>query len=736
MNRYVAMASVALVATAFGFRRGRKNDHTSSPQARVLTLSFASSGARAPTDSTTVMACSADELLAGTPTCATGGTWTLNGTVPTVSSTALYPSGFSGAARKAAGPFSDANYFSMASPDPLDLTTYTVGILHQPVALHTAGSETVALSDGAATGTGLYLELGQGPNALNFYDEIVTNGSATATAVGNDTAADTASAPNFFCAGRDGAALRYWTQQNLGTAIFSTAAAMTADSTHALKLGRYDAAGFAYNGLIYEVVASSSGSSQYLCDLWARTLYGHVATSGQGLTVTRTTAATSVVGGTRYAYPPNALRIASDGALVEPARTQKFSAPTAPATQTLTLSTGAHTFWLEGSGSYALTVGTATVTGLPCTATSSSQCHFTVTGAGTVTATKTGTVTVAQCETGSFATSLITGPSRTTDAVGVLDWSAFDGQAGSWSVTLVPEWNCSTIGTDRTIWSAASAGLTVRASDCKLSYVIGGVTVLSAAQTITANSPVTWSGTYALGGQACLTASGATTCGGTVSALSLGGTLYLGGSSTDAAGGGFKGTWTVSNRSAVKQLLAMGDSITYGFGAGTTYEAVAAADLGGTWTSVNGGFNGDTSSGVAMRWAGTYRGSGARVVVVLAGVNDIGNEGRSAAYVEANLQTIYDQVLVDGQTLVVATILPWGNSSAWTSGGQTKTAAVNTWIAAYAVAHPGVHLLDAYAVMGDSDPTKLKATYDQGDGVHPNDAGQTALGHALSALLP
>ena len=95
------------------------------------------------------------------------------------------------------------------------------------------------------------------------------------------------------------------------------------------------------------------------------------------------------------------------GVMVEPAATNYLLNSDTPATQTTgSLSAGDYILWVVGTGSAAVTAGTATITG-GGTATDGTPDLFTVTGAGTVTVTVTGDLDFLQLEAGSFVTSRI-----------------------------------------------------------------------------------------------------------------------------------------------------------------------------------------------------------------------------------------------------------------------------------------------------------------------------------------
>ena len=95
------------------------------------------------------------------------------------------------------------------------------------------------------------------------------------------------------------------------------------------------------------------------------------------------------------------------GLLIEGTRTNSLLNSTAPATQTTgSLANGTYTLWVNGTGSAALTNGTAT--GCAGTATTGNPVTFTTTGtAGTCVVTVTGTLRAFQLELGAAGSSLI-----------------------------------------------------------------------------------------------------------------------------------------------------------------------------------------------------------------------------------------------------------------------------------------------------------------------------------------
>lgn len=199
---------------------------------------------------------------------------------------------------------------------------------------------------------------------------------------------------------------------------------------------------------------------------------------------------TSAAGASFNTFANNVLRITpTKGLLVEVARTNQLLNSTAPVTQTTaSLATGSYVAWMNGSGSMAVSAGTATLTGAG-TATNGTPNTFTVTVAGTVTVTMSGQVLACQLEAatqGATGTSLIvTGAATVTrivDAItligtplslmGGTDVSLFfkdgGGAAGSGGQRLS--------GNVDTAWLAANAGNSIRSvtTGFSLSAVIGG----------------------------------------------------------------------------------------------------------------------------------------------------------------------------------------------------------------------------------------------------------------------
>lgn len=125
--------------------------------------------------------------------------------------------------------------------------------------------------------------------------------------------------------------------------------------------------------------------------------------------------------------------------------------------------------------------------------------------------------------------------------------------------------------------------------------------------------------------------------------------------------------------------------------------------------------------------------SGARWLIVLEGVNDIGPAGGDALteeLIEA-YQSFIAKARQAGMLAYGATLLPMAGSIYANAEGARET--VNGWIRTSG-AFDAVIDLDA-AVRDPAMPTRLLPSYDSGDGLHPSPAGHRKLGDAVDLTL-
>lgn len=127
-------------------------------------------------------------------------------------------------------------------------------------------------------------------------------------------------------------------------------------------------------------------------------------------------------------------------------------------------------------------------------------------------------------------------------------------------------------------------------------------------------------------------------------------------------------------------------------------------------------------------------------VIVLEGVNDIGAAWREKAARRPTADDIIDsyrQMIVRardrGVKVIFATILPYKGAGYWSDYGEGVRAEVNQWIRTNREAAGFVDF--DRAIRDTADPLRMAKPYDQGDALHPNDAGFKAMADAVDLRL-
>ena len=127
-----------------------------------------------------------------------------------------------------------------------------------------------------------------------------------------------------------------------------------------------------------------------------------------------------------------------------------------------------------------------------------------------------------------------------------------------------------------------------------------------------------------------------------------------------------------------------------------------------------------------------------RWMIVLLGINDItfpaipnmpASEAVTADDLTWGLRQLVDRAHTHGIKVAGATIMPVGGVNTYTDAGEEIRQAVNRWIRTGA-AYDAVIDFDA-AVRDPANPKKIRADFDPGDHVHPNDKGNEAMAAAL-----
>jgi acyl-CoA thioesterase I len=192
------------------------------------------------------------------------------------------------------------------------------------------------------------------------------------------------------------------------------------------------------------------------------------------------------------------------------------------------------------------------------------------------------------------------------------------------------------------------------------------------------------------------------------------------------------------------RVVFMGDSITEGWGLkGSANEPDRGVFFPGK-PYVNRGISGQTTPQMLVRFRQDVIDLKPKVVVLLAGTNDIaGNTGKmSPEETEGNLASMSQLARENGIRVVLCSVLPASDFS-WHPGMEPapKIRALNEWIQAYA-ARNGFAYVDYYSHMVNGEGG-LKSELSP-DGVHPNKAGyeimaplaEAGISQALEKDLP
>lgn len=201
-------------------------------------------------------------------------------------------------------------------------------------------------------------------------------------------------------------------------------------------------------------------------------------------------------------------------------------------------------------------------------------------------------------------------------------------------------------------------------------------------------------------------------------------------------------------------VVAFGDSITDGFGAGadtySRYPDELAERLGGRKAVLNAGIGGNRvltdSDCVGDKATKRFKADvlsqpRVRTVIILEGINDIGlselefppcfTKGPrvTAAELIAGHRELIRQARAAGVRVIGATMLPYKGAGYYTDAGEAVRDAVNTWIRTSGE-YDAVVDFDKVMASPD-DPDVLNPAYDSGDKLHPGPAGYKAMADAI-----
>jgi lysophospholipase L1-like esterase len=176
------------------------------------------------------------------------------------------------------------------------------------------------------------------------------------------------------------------------------------------------------------------------------------------------------------------------------------------------------------------------------------------------------------------------------------------------------------------------------------------------------------------------------------------------------------------------RVVFMGDSIT---------DAWQQPQSGGFFPGkpyVDRGISGQTTPQMLIRFRPDVIDLNPRVVVILAGTNDIaGNTGpMTLEEVEGNLASMSDLAHAHGILVVLSSVMPVSDVTTPEGKKIVQTAhrppekilALNEWIKKYAAEHGDVYLDYFTPMADDKGALKVELTY---DGLHPNSTGYTVM---------
>jgi len=195
-------------------------------------------------------------------------------------------------------------------------------------------------------------------------------------------------------------------------------------------------------------------------------------------------------------------------------------------------------------------------------------------------------------------------------------------------------------------------------------------------------------------------------------------------------------------------VVAFGDSITDGFQSTVDANARWPNDLarrldarnGGTLSVVDEGISANEvladTAGPAAGVAGVTRferdvidRAGVKDVILLEGVNDIGNNDTQADALIAGYKQIIAQAHAAGLKIFGGTLTPFKGAGYWSPEKEQTRETVNNWILTSG-AFDGI-INFAKATADPNDPQTFNPAYDSGDHLHPNDAGYQAMANAI-----
>ncbi|HEY2432825.1 MAG TPA: SGNH/GDSL hydrolase family protein [Vicinamibacterales bacterium] len=198
-------------------------------------------------------------------------------------------------------------------------------------------------------------------------------------------------------------------------------------------------------------------------------------------------------------------------------------------------------------------------------------------------------------------------------------------------------------------------------------------------------------------------------------------------------------------------IVALGDSITDGTASGLDanhrwpdYLARRLTAAGARVAVLNAGIGGNRllnegngPSALARFDRDVIAQPGVTAVIVLEGINDIGQARQSPSPAAADLIAAHQQIIArahaHGLRVYGATLTPFEGAAYWTPEGEAKRRQLNEWIRG-GQGYDAVFDFDA-AVHDPAQPTKTLLRFDAGDHLHLNAAGYEAVAGTIDLAV-
>jgi lysophospholipase L1-like esterase len=147
------------------------------------------------------------------------------------------------------------------------------------------------------------------------------------------------------------------------------------------------------------------------------------------------------------------------------------------------------------------------------------------------------------------------------------------------------------------------------------------------------------------------------------------------------------------------------------------------------WEVINQGVNGERSDQILARFDRDVIRLRPRVVVIVAGVNDV-YQGREVQHVVKQLRAMYDGAKAAAIPVIAGSIIPYNTA---TPEQNARMREVNAWIRATAAEDPGIEFVDTRAAAAAADD--LDRLFESPDDLHPSPAGYRRMADAIRPVL-